>query len=80
MLIKINTVSANFNNTGPYSRQLRFFKMFFGNDIVVQTVQICNRGPPFGFNIARCIADSIFLVARKLELHCTSQILNEVQD
>jgi hypothetical protein len=38
VLIKINTVSANFNNTGPYSRQLRFFKMFFGNDIEVQTV------------------------------------------
>jgi hypothetical protein len=44
VLIKINTVSANFNNTGPYSRQLRFFKMFFGNDIVVQTVQTCNTG------------------------------------
>ena len=28
-------------------------------------------------NIARCIANSICLVARKLESHCTSQILNE---
>ena len=29
------------------------------------------------FNIARCIANSICLVARKLESHCTLQILNE---
>ena len=32
------------------------------------------------FNLARCIANSICQVPHKLELHCTSQILNEYQD
>ena len=32
------------------------------------------------FNIAQCIGNYICLVARKLESHCTSQILNEYQD
>ena len=31
----------------------------------------------YPFNIARCIANSICLVACKLELHCNLQILNE---
>ena len=31
----------------------------------------------YPFNIARCIANSICLVACKLKLHCTWQILNE---
>ena len=34
-------------------------------------------GPGLSINIAQCIANSIFQVARKLESHCTLQILNK---
>ena len=43
---------------------------------VIQLVQEKSKN----INIAQCIANSICKVARKLELHWTSQILNEKQD
>ena len=54
---------------------MTLFIMVFSMQVLIHTANVL-----IVFNIARCIANSICPVARKLESHCTSQILNEEQD
>ena len=71
-----------FNQVDKYQRSFEVIRanlliLFMIQNVIGPNIFFTQKNLKKNRNIARCIGNSICLVARKLELHCTSQILNE---